>query len=150
MLPVKVEITTRLAAPPIEVWAGISNLGGVNREMGPWLRMTAPEGKDLADAAGGEVLPLRLHGPLGVPLGTYPLRLVRIEEGTGFLEQTWMLPFLLWQHERTIAPDAGGTAITDRLGWRWRAPRLDRVVGIAVGRFFRHRHRELVRRFGRR
>lgn len=70
-------------------------------------------------------------------------------EGEGFLKRTRMLPFLLWQHERSLAPrEGGGTTITDELGWGWRAHRLDRVVASGVLRFFEHRHRVLRETFG--
>lgn len=148
LLPAKVSVTSVLDAGPVEVWRSISELETVNEEMAPWLNMAAPAGSDLVAAASGQVLPLKLRGPAGVPLGTYPLRLVQMDEGRGFLEQTWMLPFLLWQHERTIQTEAGRTRITDSLGWKWRARRLDPLVAVGVRRFFEHRHGVLRRRFG--
>jgi ligand-binding SRPBCC domain-containing protein len=33
-----------LTAPPEEVWDRVSTLSGVNAEMGPWFRMTGPQG----------------------------------------------------------------------------------------------------------
>lgn len=146
----KVVVVSRLQAEPAEVWDGISSIEGVNLEMKPWLRMAAPAGADLGTTASGETLSLGLKGPAGLPLGNYPLGLIRLTEGEGFLEQTRMLPFFLWQHERRIAPGpGGGTVITDSLGWKWRAELLDRVVAAGVRRFFRHRHRNLHERFGR-
>ena len=145
----KVDVVSRLRAEPAEVWEGISSLQGINLEMSPWLDMTPPSGLDLEAAASGEILPLKLKGPFGLPLGTYPLGLLRLTEGEGFLEQTWMLPFLLWQHEREITADPdGGTVITDSLGWKWQASFLDRLVAAGVRQFFRHRHRNLRERFG--
>jgi len=143
-----VSVTSVLRADPQIVWQSVSTLAGVNEEMAPWLKMTAPQGSDLEAAASGEVLPLKLVGPAGVPLGTYPLRLLEMNEGSGFLEQTRMLPFFLWQHERTIQPDGSGTRITDSLGWKWRARRLDFLVIPMVRRFFGHRHGVLRREFG--
>jgi len=145
----KVVVRSELRAPVEDVWAGISTLEGVNLEMAPWMRMSAPAGLDLEDAASGKVLPLDIHGPGGIPLGVYPLRLERIVEGEGFLERTRMLPFLLWQHERIITPrEGGGTTVTDELGWDWRAHRLDRAFATSVLRFFEHRHRILRDTYG--
>ncbi|HMT04117.1 MAG TPA: hypothetical protein PKD76_01075 [Solirubrobacterales bacterium] len=149
-LPPKVTVTSRLEAPSSEVWTQITAFEGVNREMSPLLKMTPPATARLDDAASGEILPIKLKGPLGLPLGTYPLRLVNIETEVGFLEQTQMLPFLLWQHERTLTAEAGGTIVTDSLGWRWRAHRLDAIVAAIVRRFFIHRHRQLRSDFGER
>ena len=141
-------VVSVLAADPGGVWKAISDLDGVNEEMAPWLEMNAPAGSSLETASSGEVLPLNLRGPGKLPLGTYPLRLVEFEEGNRFLEQTWMFPFFLWQHERSIEPLNGQTRITDSLGWKWRARRLDPLVAIGVRKFFEHRHGVLRRRFG--
>lgn len=117
--------------------------------MGPWLNFAPPEGINLFEAASsGQVINLKVKGPLGVPLGRYPLRIKRLEEGKGFLEQTKMLPFLLWQHEREIESESGSTRITDQLGWRWKVTVFDPVFRVGVRLFFRHRHRQLNRRFG--
>lgn len=147
-IPAQVTVHSRLNAGRDELWRSIASAEGVNYEMGPWLRFVVPEGIDLlGEAASGRVLSLKLRGPLGLPLGHYPLQLKRLDEGSGFLEQTWMFPFLLWQHERTIEPDGNGSAITDRLGWRWRATFLDPLARLGVRAFFRHRHRRLRARF---
>ena len=145
VLESKVVVVSRLRADRARVWASISTLEGVNLEMNPWLDMTPPGGATLEEALYRETLPLKLKGPLGIPLGTYPLGLLRLTEGEGFLEQTWMMPFLLWQHERTIRElPEGGTEITDALAWKWRAGPLDRVIAFGVRRFFEHRHRKLA------
>lgn len=147
-IPAQVTVVSRLEVPPGELWTDIASADGINYEMGPWLRFIPPDGPDLLEAAaGGEVLRLRTKGPLGLPLGYYPLQLVRIQPGRGFLERTWMLPFLLWQHERSIEPDGDGSLITDKLGWRWRVRFLDSVFRVGTRAFFNHRHRRLRRRF---
>ena len=48
--PLRVELSTRVAAPPEVVWERVSTFAGVNHELGPWLRMTAPPGA-VIDAA---------------------------------------------------------------------------------------------------
>jgi ligand-binding SRPBCC domain-containing protein len=144
----KVTVVSRVEAPPSEVWAQVSGFDGVNREMSPLMRMTPPAAARLDDAAGGEILPIKLKGPLDLPLGTYPLRLLNIETEVGFLEQTQMLPYLLWQHERKLSAEEGGTVVADSLGWRWRAHRLDAIFATIVRRFFIHRHRQLRSDFG--
>ena len=41
-----------MAAPPAEVWDRVSTFEGVNHELGPWLKMTAPPHVRRLDAAG--------------------------------------------------------------------------------------------------
>lgn len=147
-IPTQVTVSSRLPVTPGTLWGAVVSTEGINHEMGPWLKFTPPGEIDLlSTAAGGEVLPLKIRGPFGLPLGRYPLKLERFEEGRGFLEQTWMLPFLLWQHERKIEADGDGVKVTDALGWRWKLALLDPLVRAGVGAFFRHRHRRLRHRF---
>ena len=145
----QITVRTRLGVGTADLWGSVASAEGVNYEMGPWLRFIVPEGIDLLGrAASGPVLDLKIRGPFGLPLGHYPLQLKQLEQGRGFLEQTQMLPFLLWQHERTIEPDGEGSVITDRLGWCWRPAFLDPLAKVGVRAFFRHRHRRLRSRFG--
>jgi ligand-binding SRPBCC domain-containing protein len=145
-----VTVTSHLEAPVEEVWASASSFEGINREMSPLLQMIPPNDVRLDDEsiATRGIVPVKLRGPFSVPLGSYPLRMMEIEVGGGFLEQTRMLPFLLWQHERRLSTSASGTVVTDSLGWDWRARRLDGIVAALVRRFFNHRHRQLRREFG--
>ena len=120
----------------------------VNEEMGPWLKFVPQGDQDLLAAASeGHVLRLKVKGPLGLPLGHYPLQIKRLEEARGFLEQTQMLPFLFWQHERTIEPADQGSTVTDQLAWSWKATFLNPLLRIGVRTFFKHRHRQLRQRF---
>lgn len=41
-----VEVSSVVAAPQTEVWDRVASFAGVNYELGPWLRMTAPAGVD--------------------------------------------------------------------------------------------------------
>ena len=73
--------------------------------------------------------------PLGRPLGRAWLRLfgivpfdfdrlvvVEVQPGRRFLERSSMLSMRLWEHERTLAPVAGGTRVHDRVTFRPRLP----------------------------
>jgi len=140
----QVEVSSRVDANASDVWARATTAEGVNYEMEPWLRFVPPEDPHVIEAASeGEKVRLKIKGPLGLPLGHYPLQIKEIEEGTRFLEQTRMLPFLLWQHERTIEQKDGHSIVTDRLGWFWKPTFLDPLVRVGVRAFFNHRHRRL-------
>ena len=41
-------VTSHLGAPADAVWDAVTTMEGVNFELGPWLRMTAPAGVRLA------------------------------------------------------------------------------------------------------
>jgi ligand-binding SRPBCC domain-containing protein len=145
------EVASTLRAQPAAVWERAMSAEGINAELGPLLRMTVPRGLDSLD----------LHqlepGPLGrswvllfglVPVDYDAIGLERIEPGRGFLERSTMLSQRLWEHERTIEPGGEGTTIVDRIAWEPRLPLPGRLLRPLFAAFFRHRHRQLQRRFG--
>ena len=145
------EVTSTLSAPATSVWDAASSMDGVNYELGPWLRMTAPAGVriDPADVVPGERLFRSRLLLLGVlPIDFDDLTFVRVDEGRGFLERSPMLSARVWEHSRVIEPLDAGCRVTDRVRFvprvRLAAP-LQRAI---VGAVFRHRHRRLRRRFG--
>lgn len=150
--------TTRLAAPAERVWERASTLAGVNHELRPIMRMTAPPG--LRDATLADLRPGAPAGRSWILLGGFlpvdfdDLCLVEIEPPLRFLERSRMLSMSTWQHERTIEPlSAGACALTDTLTFVLRSP-LARAPGAAalatriVTYLFGHRHRRLVSAHG--
>lgn len=148
--PNEFTVSSLLAAPPEEVWARVSTMRGLNAEVAPWFRMTAPRGVDSIEAR--EV-------PLGQPLfrswllllGVLPvefdlLTFVRFEPGRGFLERSPMALIKVWEHERTLEPHPEGTVLTDRILYEPRV-RLPGQRSLFTA-LFRHRHARLRRHFG--
>jgi len=145
-------ISSELAAPVSEVWSHVASLEGVNHELGPWFRMTAPAGTELSPAT----------VPLGQPwfrswlllLGVLPvdydaLCIERIEAERGFLERSSMLSARVWEHERTLEPlPAGGTRVSDRVEFVPRIRLTARLHRAVIRALFAHRHRRLRARFG--
>ena len=145
-------ISSELAAPVSEVWSHVASLEGVNHELGPWFRMTAPAGTELSPAT----------VPLGQPwfrswlllLGVLPvdydaLCIERIEAERGFLERSSMLSARVWEHERTLEPlPAGGARVSDRVEFVPRIRLTARLHRAVIRALFAHRHRRLRARFG--
>jgi len=144
--------STRLRAPAREVWAHAIQMRGVNAELAPLARMTAP--RELA------ALDLE-HAPLGarafrswilagglVPIDYDDLTLVELEPGRRFLERSRMGTQRIWEHERIVEPAGGGCVISDRVRFVPRIPQLAPVFRVIFGLAFRLRHRNLRRLFG--
>ena len=145
-------VSSELAAPVSEVWSHVASLEGVNHELGPWFRMTAPAGTELSPAT----------VPLGQPwfrswlllLGVLPvdydaLCIERIEAERGFLERSSMLSARVWEHERTLEPlPGGGTRVSDRVEFVPRIRLTARLHRAVIRALFAHRHRRLRARFG--
>lgn len=148
----EVEIASLLEASPETVWARVSTVTGVNAELRPIARMTAPRGVDsLADVE--VALGARLFRSWVLLFGLVPidyddLTLVRLEPGRGFHERSSMLSQRVWEHERTLAAEGGGCRVTDRLRFEPRTPIPAGAVERVVGFLFEHRHRRLRRTFG--
>ena len=148
---IEVEVASRLDAPPAAVWARAATLDGVNDELRPLLRMTAPSGARLD----GPDVPLgrrwfRSWLLLGgvLPVDYDDLTLAEVRPGEGFRERSAMLSLRRWEHDRTLSADGDGTLVVDRLRAQPRVPVPAAVPRALIGAVFRHRHRRLRRRFG--
>jgi ligand-binding SRPBCC domain-containing protein len=142
-----------LAAPPDVVWRHATTFEGVNRELFPLVRMTAPESVRSLDADSirlGERIArcwILLFGLL--PIDYDDLVIVELEPGRRFLERSTMLTQRAWIHERTVEPGPnGGTTITDSIEFEPRLSWLGRLQRPAFAMAFALRHRNLLRLFG--
>jgi hypothetical protein len=130
----------------------VSSAAGINDELRPFLRMTAPRelrerGLD-AVVVGERVCRswVLLFGL--VPVDYDDITLVRLDPPRGFLERSTMLSQRVWQHERTIEPAAEGCVLSDRIGYEPRLPVPDAILRALYRAVFGHRHRRLRARFG--
>jgi ligand-binding SRPBCC domain-containing protein len=151
--PGRFEIASRLEAPAAAVWDRATSFEGINDELRPLLRMTAPpevRRLDPEQVVLGERICRSWVFLLGVlPFDYDDIVLVALDPGRGFHEHSKMLSMRSWQHERWIEP--GGEAactIHDRLTFEPRLPLPGSAIAPVVGTIFRHRHRRLRRRFG--
>jgi ligand-binding SRPBCC domain-containing protein len=147
-------IVTRslLRARRESVWAHITTAQGINDELWPILRMTAPASlreRGLAQVEVGQRIcrsTVLLFGVL--PVDYDDITLVRLEPPAGFLERSRMLSQQVWEHERTLEEVPEGCVLSDRVSYLPRLPVPDRPLRALYAGVFRHRHRRLRRRFG--
>jgi hypothetical protein len=146
-----------LAVDADRLWRDVCTLEGVNRELGPLLRMTAPPGLE-----GATIDALRPGEPAGrswlllgglVPVEYDDLCLAEIGPRR-FLERSRMLTMDPWEHERSVESQGEGSCrLTDRLRFAPRGPLrsigvADRLAEAVVGAVFGHRHRRLAKLYG--
>ncbi len=145
-------IFSDLAATPEAVWRHATSMDGVNGELMPLLRMTIPTG-----LKGARLDDLPVGQPVGrswllllglIPVDFDHLTIARRGPELRFLERSTMLTQSRWEHERAVEAVDGGCRLTDRLQWHGRIPGLGALYRLAVPILFRHRHRQLRRRFG--
>jgi hypothetical protein len=144
--------SSELRAPAASVWDAVANVRGMNSELAPWLRMTAPKG----------AWQLRIEdAPLGAPLfaswvllgGVLPIdrhrfMLASVGPGHGFAEDSTSWSQRRWEHRRAIVAKGDGCVLTDRLTFTPRLPVVGSILVRIIGAIFRHRHRRLRNRFG--
>ncbi|MDJ0847031.1 MAG: hypothetical protein QNK04_01480 [Myxococcota bacterium] len=143
-------VSSLLAVEPEALWRHAVSPNGVNRELGPLLHMTFPSGtRDLtASWQPGQrqfrswLLALRL-----VPVEYDDVVFVEVEPGRRFLERSSMWTQRVWEHERTVEAQAGGSRITDRVRFEPRLPGLAPLQAPIFEAVFRRRHRNLRRLF---
>jgi ligand-binding SRPBCC domain-containing protein len=147
-----VEQESLLSAPPEAVWARVSTFEGVNDELRPLMRMTAPpriRRLGLSEVVLGERICRSWVLLFGlIPIDYDDLTLIALEPGRGFHERSRMLSMRVWEHERTLEPDgASGCRVRDRLSFEPRVPGMGPLLERIIRATFRHRHRRLRRRF---
>jgi len=141
-----------LRAPRESVWERVTTAHGINDELWPLFRMTAP-----ASLREGGLARVEVGQPTGrsavllfgvLPIDYDDITLVRLEPPAGFLERSRMLSQRVWEHERTLEEVPDGCVLTDRVSYLPRLPVPDRPLRALYAVVFRHRHRRLRRRFG--
>jgi ligand-binding SRPBCC domain-containing protein len=148
-----VEQQSLLAASPDAVWARVSTFEGINDELRPLMRMTAPARVRALDPS-EVVLGERIFRSWVLLFGVIPidyddLTLIALEPGRGFHERSQMLSMRVWEHERKLEPEGeAATRVRDRLSFEPRLPGSGPLLEGIIRATFRHRHRRLRRRFG--
>jgi len=147
----------RLAVDADRLWRDVRTIEGVNRELAPLLRMTAPRG-----LRGATIDDLRPGEPAGrswlllagvIPVEYDDFCLAEGEPGR-FLERSRMLTLDPWEHERRVeAAGEGECVLSDRLRFELRGPLCavpgtERLATAIVAALFAHRHRRLAKLYG--
>lgn len=151
-MPCQFELESLLCATVEAVGEHICRMSGVNAELAPWIRMTCPDANlrlSSKDTPTGVLLFRSLILLLGVlPVDWHFLRLIEIDNRSGFVEESSSLAQRRWRHERRLADVAGRCRITDRVEFEPRLPLVGRLLLPVVRAVFNHRHRQLRRMFG--
>lgn len=148
---VVVERSSRLKADADTVWVRAATIEGVNAELSPLVRMSAPRGASLAD-----VRPDQYGKPLFaswlMAFGFIPFdRHVMIIEEVGeraFRERSHSMMQRMWLHERSVVPDGTGCVLTDRVEVIPHLSFSRGSTGWLVRGLFDHRHKRLRKLYG--
>ncbi|MHB8084979.1 MAG: hypothetical protein ACYDHZ_04085 [Dehalococcoidia bacterium] len=146
-MEIQLKFQTCVSAPISEVWAWITSLNGISKEMWPYFRMTAPRGvkrlQDVKYKPGERLFRSNIYLFGFIPFGHDDMTLISLSEGQGFIEQSPMTFMKLWRHERYLSRSENGTVIIDQITFE---PR--HAVNLAarfMKQVFIHRHAVLKR-----
>src|SRR5262245_28850691 len=146
----RLTVEVPLRAERSQVWAALSTIGGTNRELAPFVRMT-----DSTHGAPFDTEPWRIGAPVSwqllfgiIPIDRHRIELVALPDGHGFRESSSSWWHRVWKHERALQDDPGGCVVRDSVEIEPRIRLSDPIIGWTVGWMFRRRHRHLRRRFG--
>ena len=140
------EISSSLSVSPEAFWAQFT-LAEVNRELAPWVRMTAPpawRSVPLRQWPEGQRLFrswILLFGVL--PVDLHALYLHRITPGVGFEERSRSAMNRRWDHTRRTEPTPRGSRLIDRVEYESRLPLTGALFLPIYKAIFASRHRYL-------
>lgn len=148
------EVESRLNAPAARVWSAAATMAGVNYELAPLVRMTAPAQFRAAPIDEWEARPALFRSwiLLGcwLPWDLHSFGMEALEPGRAFREKSSSWQQREWRHDRSVEPlEADSCLVRDRVRFRPRFGPAGRLALPIFRAIFRHRHRRLLRRFGR-
>jgi len=147
---VRLTVDLSVRANRSEVWAAMSTVGGINREVAPFLRNTDPTRGAPFDAEPWQVgAPVLWQLGFGfIPVDRHRVEMVALPDEGGYRESSSSWWHRVWWHERTLRDDSGGCIVRDDVVIEPRLRMSDPIIGWSVRWMFRRRHRYLRRRFG--
>ena len=149
-MPLKFEESSHINLSATEFIEKHLTMGGVNYELGPFLKMTCPkewEQRPLTEWQTGTPLFRSVIFALWVfPIDVHSFYMESVS-AHGFEERSSSWMNSLWEHKRTVAPDGASCKIHDVVEF---TPRIRIIGGLAALIYqtvFRHRHKRLKARF---
>ncbi|HEX4490302.1 MAG TPA: hypothetical protein VH914_03765 [Acidimicrobiia bacterium] len=146
----RLTVEVPLHANRADVWAAMSSVGGVNRELSPFVRMT-----DSTHGAHFDTEPWRVGTPVGwqlllgfIPIDRHRIDLVALPDGGGFRESSSTWWYRVWRHERTLLDHPDGCVVHDDIEMESRFGMPDAILQWAVSWMFERRYEHLRRQFG--
>lgn len=143
-------IESRLSVDLEALQAHVSSMSGVNAELAPLIRMTAPkrwQQASLSEWQPGQHLftsVILLFGVIPVDLHFFKLEQVTDQ---GFIEHSSTLMNAHWRHTRQATIDGSSVLLRDELCYRSRIPVLDRLFLPVYRYVFTQRHQYLRQRW---
>jgi hypothetical protein len=143
---------TQLAVSVNELAHDSLNMSGVNYELGPLLKMSAPDNwqsKPITDWPTNQNLFISTILLLGlIPIDRHYFNFKTIDS-FGFNENSKSLMNKLWSHERKIKSNGSGSVITDVIIYKSKLGILGNLFMPIYKALFKHRHNRLRAKYSK-
>ncbi len=140
------EMKTQLTVSANELAHDTLNMSGINYELGPLLKMSAPDkwqSKPITDWPTNQSLFISTILLLGlIPIDRHYFNFKKIDS-FGFNENSKSLMNTLWSHERLIKSNGTGSVITDVIIYKSKLVILGNLIMPIYKAIFKHRHNRL-------
>lgn len=151
MIRMKFEISSSLEISPDEL-SELLTMRGVNRELSPLIRMTAPAqwaDRPIFEWPSGQALFSSWILLFGIiPIDRHRFFFRSIDRLRGFAEESSSLTNRLWHHRRDFDWHGTTCRVTDTVEFQSRLPVLAYILAPVYRFIFRHRHRVLRSHYG--
>tara|TARA_R100001460_G_scaffold103387_1_gene148526 strand:- start:32 stop:490 length:459 start_codon:yes stop_codon:yes gene_type:complete len=148
---VKFEVSSNLKISPEDV-SELLTMRGVNRELSPIIRMTAPadwSSKPIFEWPTGKELFSSWILLFGLfPIDRHKFFFREIDRLRGFNEASSSFTNKVWQHHREIVSNERSCRVTDTVEFQSRLPVLAYVLAPVYRFIFKHRHQVLRSYYG--
>ena len=139
-----------LPVAPEQLIKELFTMSGVNYELGPIIKMSAPEEWALKPITKWPVNQELFTSTISlfgfIPIDRHRFKLLSISSA-GFTESSSSLFNVVWAHERTITKNGSGAIVKDSVGYKSKIGSLS-FLSMPVYRFiFNHRHRRLRQKY---
>lgn len=144
-------LSSQLGESQSEIIQDAFTMAGVNRELFPLVKMTAPKQWQQMPISEWPIGKPLFHSWLlllgFIPIDRHQFLFADVRED-GFIETSSSLTHELWQHERKISSQPEGINVEDYVCYRSRLPILGGILKPIYQAVFRHRHYRLRKRYG--
>ena len=137
---------------PVDAFLQTLTMLGVNAELYPWLRMTAPpdwlnrpiqQWPEQQHLFASWILWLGI-----VPVDRHQFYFTSIDPQRGFAERSSSLVNSCWRHTRQITETQSGSNVFDEVAYQSRLPLLGYLLKPIYRRVFATRHRHIRSKYG--
>jgi len=147
----KFEIATHLSVEPVKLYRELLTINGVNRELAPYINMSAPKqwrAKQISEWPVGAFFfnsRVTLFGL--IPIDSHRFKFSEVSE-SGFSESSKTLMNKEWNHTRSIVAAGSGSKVKDLIEYKSKLSIVGIILMPVFKAIFKHRHKKLKAKYG--